>query len=451
MLLPTKLYSPLKKKKCILNNMINYNNNFLKFIYKNKNKHNYIEANLERNGITRIRFLKPRIDFTSTKKIFEYKNFRVFHINTVYNSIEVYGKIKLEINNLGTYFKNISLKKKKIKSKLPWYITYNYINCIQNYLFFRKRLNKKLVKQLKLKTIDYSYNKFKIININIKRKIDVFYTMKFSKILKNFRNNLVMKRNFSEYILSKKQKKLVTTFRIKNGIFWSLFNLVNQIIKEITFLIKNWNINKINFIVFKKYLILKSFIFYIIKLSFYTLRRASFHYLYFARHLIIFFYSYLSKNILIYEKNNIIENVLNNLIKNDINDITINNIPYNIEYKLFNVINFKFLNKINSKLILDLFNIYLIFLFNIERKIKLFEDIKNNLKLQIDLYRSKIKGRKKPAHFLDFVIYLPYLKYSFKKLLPNLKLKNKLKKNYLLKKMIIKKKKITLSTILFNI
>ena len=195
--------------------MINYNNNnnFFKFIYKSKNQNKYVEANIEIRELTRIRFLKPRINFNSTKKIFEYKNYRLFNINTLFNSIPVYGNVKLELNNLGAYFKNISLKKKKIKIKLPWYITYNYINCIQNYLFFRNRLLKNKIKKFKIKTINYSYNKFKTININIKRKIEYFYKMKFSKIFKNFRNNWVMKRNFTEYIITQKQKKLVTTYR----------------------------------------------------------------------------------------------------------------------------------------------------------------------------------------------------------------------------------------------
>ena len=97
--------------------MINYtyNNNFFKFIYKSKNQNKYVEANIEIRELTRIRFLKPRINFNSTKKIFEYKNYRLFNINTLFNSIPVYGNVKLEVNNLGAYFKNISLKKKKIK------------------------------------------------------------------------------------------------------------------------------------------------------------------------------------------------------------------------------------------------------------------------------------------------------------------------------------------------
>lgn len=424
--------------------MINYNNNnnFFKFIYKSKNQNKYVEANIEIRELTRIRFLKPRINFNSTKKIFEYKNYRLFNINTLFNSIPVYGNVKLELNNLGAYFKNISLKKKKIKIKLPWYITYNYINCIQNYLFFRNRLLKNKIKKFKIKTINYSYNKFKTININIKRKIEYFYKMKFSKIFKNFRNNWVMKRNFTEYIITQKQKKLVTTYRIKYGVFWSIFKLLNQISKETNLLINNnWNLNKINDIILKKYIILKSFIYYLLKLSFFTLKRASYRYLYLAKHLIIFFYNYLYKNILINIKKNLLNNILDNFNK-DL--VVINKVSFSIGYNIYNIM--KNLYFINSSQILDIFGIFIVYILNIEIELKLFKEIKNNIKLNIDLYRSKL-GKKKPAHFLDFVVFLNYFTYSFKKLLPNLKLKKKYKKKHILRK----KRNLRLNKVLFNI
>lgn len=432
--LPTKLYSPLKKKKSILYNMINYNNNFLNFIYKHKNKRNYIEANIERGDITRIRFLKPRKDFTSTKKIFEYKYYRVFNINTIFNTLDVYGKIKLELDNVGAYFKNIKLKKTRIKSKLPWYITYNYIRCIQNYLFLKSKSLRRKAKKYTLKTIQYSYNKFKLININIKRKIEIFYKMKFSRILTNFRNNWVVRRNYLEFIIPKKQKKLITTFRIRYGIFWSIFTLLNELVKQSNLLLNNWNVNNIDLIIIKKYILIKSLISYLIKLSFYTLKRASFRYLYFARHLIIYFYSYLSTNILLNKKNNIINSILNKTnesteIKNEICD--------NKEFYISNIIiKNKYFNK--HKLILDIFGVFLVNVLNMDKELNLFKKPGNKIKLNIDLYVSRT-GRKVPAHFLNFVIFLNYFKYSFKKLLPKLKLKKKDKKKNLLEKKLIKK------------
>ena len=422
--------------------MINYNNNFLNFIYKHKNKKNYIEANIKREGVTRIRFLKPRKDFTSTKKIFEYKYYRIFNINTLFNTLDAYGKVKSELNNVGTYFKNINFKKKKkIKNKLPWYITHNYIRCIQNYLFFKNILLKKKDKKYKLKTIQYTYNKFKLININIKRKFEFFYKMKFSKIFKNFRNNWVMRRNYKEYIITQKQKKLITTYRVQYGIFWSIFTLLNELVKESNLLLNNWHINNINLIIIKKYLLIKSLILYLIKLSFYTLKRASFRYLYFAKHLIIYFYNYLLKNSLLNKKNNIINTILN---KKEENEIVKNEIYLIKEFNIYNIIKNNFFT--SHKLILDIFGIFLVYIININKELNLFKKPENKIKLTIDLYRSK-SGRKVPAHFLDFVLYLNYFKYSFKKLLPNFKLKKKNKKKMLLKK----KRNLKFNKILFSI
>lgn len=424
--------------------MINYDSNFLRFIYKNKNrnKNNYIEANIERNGISKIRFLKPRIDFTSTKKIFEYKYFRIFNINTLFNNIEVYGKIKLELDNFGTYFKNIKLKKKKnIKSNIPWYITYNYIKCIQNYLFLKKKKKRK-IKKIKIKTIIYAYNKFKNIHINIKKKYPYFYKMRFTRTIPNFRNNVVMLRNFKGFIIEQRQKILLTTFRIKKGIFWGIFNLLNKIIKETKLFIKKFKKRKIKSIILKKYIILKSFIFYITKLSFFTLKRASFRYLYFAKHLIIFFYNSLSKNILLYKQNNIVNDIINKKVNNN---LFMYKRLYNIDYLIFSII-FSKEFEINDKKLFYMFNIYILLILYIEKRVFLFNNIKNNIKLTIDLYRKK-KGQIIPAHFLDFVKYKPYFKYKFKRLFTNFKLE----KRYKRKGIALNNDILRLNRILFNV
>lgn len=416
--------------------ILDYNNNFIKFINKT-NKKDYIEGNTLTKDLVKIRYLKPIINYKITKKNFETKNIKNFNITTIYNSIIAYGNVNLLLNNYGAYLKNIVFKNKIAITK-PWYKTYNNINCIVNFLYIN---NKQKLNQFKVNTILINYNKFKIINTELKKKINYTYSMLFSR-KRSIKGNLwFFNRNYLEYILKDDQKKLLTLNKLKHGIqlkygiFWYLFNLLNNGINNLNFLLDKLSFDSFSTIILKKYLLKKKFIIYLIKIIIYILKKVSKNYVYFIKHLFCFFFNKVYHKLLL-EKYNKINNLL--IIKNNFYKKVDKKLIKKVnKFSFYYFLNYKYINK-KIVILIKVFILFLIYIVNKNKKLNLFKKAKPILKVNI----NKITLKKDKFYFLDIMIFLRNFYYVFS----NLVIKE-------IKKKIINKKQnkiFILNKIVFN-
>jgi hypothetical protein len=202
------------------------------------NKKSLIENSIVKTSLQQIKFLKPRINFSSTKKIFYYKILQKFLIPALLTKNKfVYSNLKFNLQS--QYIYNLQKDFKVNKIKYPWYKIYNNLACIQNWLM---QLKKYLIKKKIKSNYIIKLNKFQLIQFSFNNKKKKFPIQIKQYLIGKRLKGIVCIFNFTKFIISTIKKKYFKNYKFKR-------------IRKHKIIIKNTNKIKINilfFIILKK-------------------------------------------------------------------------------------------------------------------------------------------------------------------------------------------------------
>lgn len=375
--------------------MLNYNNYKFSRLYNRSKKSRTFEESIliEQTPIQR-RYLKPRIDFTSTKKKFEYRPVIQCTLQNLRRFVPEYFISKnYTLEHTYLYFRYIIKKKKPtLDDKRFWYRKYNNLRCLQ-VLFFKNKVKKKFKKGFDrgLTTLHISQTKFNIYNVLQKSKI----FLKKVKYYTKHKIGYLFKRYFISFLVSFRQLKiLISTYRVPKGTFWAL-------VKELSFFIKS--LDNIKFLyginilrLLKKISLLIAFTRRLLKITYKVLKKSSRSFYYIGLHFRRFMYkkSYVS----LYNAQKVLKLLsikkTTNIHKILILDAKKKNL-YVYFVKLLSIMDMLFVIFIKYILRVRLFS-----------KVKTFIDLKISTELLLNYSRRKQSQKKKPSWFFIFLVFL---------------------------------------------
>jgi len=280
----------------------NFNKNFLKITRKKfkilLKKRKIIEGSVNKIIPIQLRYLKPREDFTSTKKKFGYRSAKQYSVKVEDRKIKkFYSGNKYELNSKHVYY--FKYKLKKYKSRKKWYILYNWVVPIQRWLLknkpnkYKKRLNAQFILQ--------NNSKFQILSLTnnsilrVYQKKVTYRSAVFRPYFKALRSRTA---HFQVYFQIKKSRKYLRTLKLqaKRGILIYLLKNLNKCAISLN----NLPERGLKLIAYTKKLAMKYIVKFeylrlLIEISYRIFKKLRKVYYCFAKHLIHFFYKTLFK------------------------------------------------------------------------------------------------------------------------------------------------------------
>jgi hypothetical protein len=273
----------------------NFNRNFLKITRKKfKNllkKRKIIEGSVSKIVPIQLRYLKPREDFTSTKKKFGYRSTKQYSIKILDRKIKkFYSSQKYELNSKYVYY--FPSKLKKANSTKKWYILYNWVVPIQRWVLknkqnkYKKRLNAQFILQNNSK-----FQTVSLTNNSILRVYQTKLTYRSSLLRPYFKALRSRTSHYQVYFQIKKSRKYLRTLKVKRGVLLFLLKKLNNCAITLNTLPQRG----LELIAYTRELALKyrikfEYLRFLIEISYRLFKKTRKVYYCFAKHLIHFFY-----------------------------------------------------------------------------------------------------------------------------------------------------------------
>lgn len=423
--------------------MIINNTTKLGTLFNKSRLHNILEGKVILNKLTPIKFLKPKINFYTTKKKFLTKWYWESVIETInFKKYSFFAEKSYTLQTNYLYF--CEQKKKKKTITFVDLKFYNVKATVRQLVFHRKSLTIERfarivrIKKKKLFTLNVLKYKFNFFFINLRHTIKIFRL----NIVEKHKIGIICSNMYIERMVGRFIRS-TRIFKIKSKAFWviarallSNIRLLNLILKQIftKSLLKKFY-SKLQ----DKYLLIYRYISILIKLTVKVFKRIPKRATGLMLHILTFFYFWYFNSVLEHKKNKLGILFFKNYKKLPL-------MPTNIFYtKMYkNICYRETLAHVKKGLLITFYN-FLSYIFNIANiKEKYIFIIKKTL---IGFNSTKKTKRQPPVWFLKFFEHVQY--YNRLKAYLRVRLKGKKKLHLKTKKLnkfkiaVLKKKKKT--------